>query len=303
MTKKQIIAILAPYSWPAAVIPALTATLYYLYRGGSFRLDLFIAIILGVILAQCFTNIVNCYSDYKSGLDNKDTIFNTEGSIIVADGVSTDEVKKLGGYIFLLSILPMIYLTYMRGPAILLLGALGVVAGVIYSTGPLPVSTTPFGEIYSGIVDGFFISGLSYFVYSGSFSWEVLAISIPCVLWITTMTFTNSICDMEKDRSHRTTLAILLGKDRSIAALKLFYLGMFFFLVATIAIGLLPLSMLLLVLTLPIIWRRLGGITADNTSMKNKFPIMGLSCGSGIIFFKFYTLIMAGEIIWKVVVQ
>ena len=96
MTKKQIIAILAPYSWPAAVIPALTATLYYLYRGGSFRLDLFIAIILGVILAQCFTNIVNCYSDYKSGLDNKDTIFNTEGSIIVADGVSTDEVKKLG---------------------------------------------------------------------------------------------------------------------------------------------------------------------------------------------------------------
>ena len=303
MTKKQIITILAPYSWSAAIVPVATTTLFYLYHGGIFRLDLFIAILLAAVLGQSFTNIVNCYSDFMSGLDNEDTIFDSAGSVIVGEGVDPKEVKKLMIYVFIISVIPILYLTYIRGLPVLAFGVVGVLSGLIYSTGPLPISTTPIGEIYSGIIDGFFISGLSYFIYSGGLSWEIFFIAIPSVLWVTTMTFTNSICDMEKDRSHRLTLALFLGKERSILALKLFYLGMFSFLGAAIAVGLLPMSMLLLALTLPVIWRRLKGITSENTHMKNKFPIMDLSCGSGIIFFKFYTLIMAGELIWKAVVK
>ena len=303
MTKKQIITILAPYSWSAAIVPAVTTTLFYLYQGGRFRLDLLVAILLAVVLGQSFTNIVNCYSDFMSGLDTEDTIFDSAGSVIVGEGVDPKEVRKLMVYVFIISILPILYLAHIRGPLVLIFGIAGVVSGLVYSTGPYPISTTPIGEIYSGMIDGFFISGLSYYIYSGGLSWEVFFIAIPAVLWVTTMTFTNSICDMEKDRSHRLTLALLLGKERSILALKLFYLGMFVFLGAAIAIGLLPMSMLLLTLTLPLIWKRLSGVTPESTHMKNKFPIMGLSCGSGIIFFKFYALIMAGEIIWKAVVK
>lgn len=303
MTKKQIITILAPYSWSAAIVPVVTTTLFYLYQGGKFRGDLLVAILLAAVLGQSFTNIVNCYSDFMSGLDTEDTIFDSAGSVIVGEGVDPKEVKILMVYVFILSIIPILYLTHVRGPLVLIFGGIGVISGLIYSAGPIPISTTPIGEIYSGIIDGFFISGLSYFIYSGGLYWEVFFIAIPSVLWVTTMTFTNSICDMEKDRSHRLTLALFLGKKRSILALKLFYLGMFSFLGAAIAIGLLPMSMLLLTLTLPVIWKRLRGVTPENTTMRNKFPIMGLSCGSGIIFFKFYTLIMAGEIIWKAVVK
>ncbi len=303
MTKKQIITILAPYSWSAAIVPVTITTLFYLYHGGSFRLDLIVAILLAAVLGQSFTNIVNCYSDFMSGLDTEDTIFDSAGSVIVGEGVDPKDVKKLMGYVFIISIIPILYLTYIRGPLVLIFGGIGVISGLIYSTGPLPISTTPIGEIYSGVVDGFFISGLSYFIYSGGLSWEIFFIAIPAVLWVTTMTFTNSICDMEKDRSHRLTLALFLGKEMSILALKLFYLGMFSFLIGAVAIGLLPVSMLLLTLTLPLIWKRLTGITTENTNMRNKFPIMGLSCGSGIIFFKVYALIMAGEIIWRGVVK
>lgn len=301
MTKKQIITILAPYSWSAAIVPVVTTTLFYLYQGGEFRLDLFIAILLAAVLGQSFTNIVNCYSDFMSGLDNDNTVFDSAGSVIVGEGVDPAEVKKLMFYVFLISIIPILYLSVMRSPLVLLLGVLGVFSGLIYSTGPLPISTTPIGEIYSGAVDGFFISALSYFIYSGGFSWEILMVALPSVFWVTTMTFTNSICDMEKDRKFRTTLALFLGKDRSILALKLFYLAMFISLGLNIAMGLLPPSMLIVSLTIPTIWKRLNGINKDNTNMKNKFPIMGLSCGSGIIFFKVYAIILTGEVLWKVI--
>lgn len=292
MTKKQIITILAPYSWSAAIVPVITTTLFYLYRGGTFRLDLFLGIILSAILAQSFTNIVNCYSDFKSGLDNPDTIFDSAGSVIVKERVKPSEVKKLMIWVFFISVLPITYLAFVRGPIILALGVVGILLGLIYSAGPHPISATPFGEIYSGIIDGFFISSLSYYIYSSSFSFDVIMVSIPVVLWVSTMTFTNSICDMEKDREYRTTLALLLGKKRSIMALKLFYLGMFAFLVFNTAIGLLPPSILIVLITIPTIKKRLNSINEKNTTMKNKFPIMGLSCGSGIIFFKVYSFIM-----------
>ena len=301
MTKKQFIAILAPATWSASIIPIVVGTLYSLYHRGSFHLDIFIALLLATVGAQCFANIVNDYSDFKSGLDNPETIFGLEGSIIVSDGVLLSEIKKLAIGVLFFLLFPVGYLTSTIGIPIIIIGCFGLLTGILYSAGPLPLSTTCFGELCSGLVMGIFITGISYYSFAGTVGWNVLLVSIPVVIFITTMTFTNSICDMERDRGFRTTLALYLGKDKAIILLKTFYVAMYLFVFIDVAVGVLPLSLILIIFTLPSVWRRIGQINIKNTTIQNKYPIMDISCGSGIIFFKFYTLIMAGEVLWKVV--
>lgn len=292
MNKKQIVSMLAPATWSASIIPIIVATLYSIYKESSFDIFIFIALIFSAVGAQCFANILNDYSDYKSGLDNSDTIFGPEGSIIVSDDVPLSEVKLLGIKVLLFLILPVTYLTLKVGISILIVGLFGLSIAYLYSAGPLPLSTTPFGELCSGIVMGTFITGISYFALTNTINLSILLVSFPVILWISTMTFTNSICDMERDKRFRTTLALYLGKEKAIKLLKFFYIGMYLFVLMGVLVKVLPITLVLISFSFPVVWKRLNQINTKNTTIQNKYPIMGLSCGSGIIFFKTYFILM-----------
>lgn len=297
MTKKQLFAILDPKTWSASVIPVLVGTLYSTYRFGNFRLDLFIAMLFSAVGAQCFANVINDYSDYVSGLDTIDTVHDREGSILVFDGISLIQVKKLMIYLVVCTLIPAAYLLFHGGIIVGIIGIIGFLVAYFYSAGPLPISKTFLGELFSGITMGGLITWLAYYVQSGYIDKNIILISIPLIIYIGSILLTNGLCDIEKDRATRVTIPILMGRGRSIDILKFSYIMMYIFVFLSVVLKILPISMFLIFLSVPLIMKKLKFITIENISLKNRSNIMGNSVLSGIIFYLFYILIILIEIL------
>ena len=85
--------------------------------------------------------------------------------------------------------------------------------GYLYTGGPMPISWTPFGELFSGLFMGMIIILLAFFIQTGNINSFVVWISIPIVITIGLINMANNIRDRVKDQaSGRKTLPILLGK-------------------------------------------------------------------------------------------
>jgi len=298
MTKKQLVAILAPSTWSASIIPALIGTLYSVYRGGNLRIDLFFTLLLSAVGLQCFANVTNDYFDFIDGVDTQETISDREGSILVSDGVPIPEIKKLMLTILIFSSLPATYLFLHRGATVAVIGFSGFLVALLYSAGPLPISRTFLGEFFSGFTMGGLITWLAYYIQRGSLGMGIVFISIPLILYIGSILLTNGLCDIEKDRASRVTLPILIGRNRSIVLLKFSYILMYLFVFSAALWRFLPLSMFLMILSTPLVWKKLTFIAADNISLETRSAIMKSSVLSGVIFFAFYTMILMGEILW-----
>lgn len=299
MTKKQVIAILAPNTWSASIIPVLMGTIYSLYRGASLQIDLFLAILLSAVGVQCFANITNDYFDFIEGVDTSETIYDYEGSILVSDGVPLPEIKKLMLTTLILTSIPAAYLLLQRGAIVAVIGSVGFLVALLYSAGPLPISKTFLGEFFSGFTMGGLITWLAYRIQREVLDMDIVLISIPIMIYIGSILLTNGLCDIEKDRGTRVTLPILLGRGRSILLLKLSYVLMYLLVFSAALGGLLPTSIFLLLLSIPPIWRKLTVIRVENISLETRSSIMKNSVLSGIIFFTLYILILLGEILWR----
>jgi 1,4-dihydroxy-2-naphthoate octaprenyltransferase len=299
MTKKQVIAILAPNTWSASIIPVLMGTVYSLYRGASLQIDLFLAILLSAVGVQCFANITNDYFDFIEGVDTSETIYDREGSILVSDGVPLPEIRKLMLATLILTSIPAAYLLLQRGAVVAVIGAVGFLVALLYSAGPLPISKTFLGEVCSGFTMGGLITWLAYHIQREVLDMDIVLISIPIMVYIGSILLTNGLCDIEKDSDTRVTLPILLGRGRSILLLKLSYLLMYLLVFSAALGGILPTSIFLLLLSIPPIWRKLAVIRVENISLEARSSIMKNSVLSGIIFFTLYILILLGEVLWR----
>lgn len=106
--------------------------------------------------------------------------------------------------------------------------------GYLYTGGPMPISWTPFGELFSGLFMGMIIILLAFFIQTGNINSFVVWISIPIVITIGLINMANNIRDRVKDQaSGRKTLPILLGKRASITFMAVMYIIAYVFVVYT----------------------------------------------------------------------
>ena len=97
--------------------------------------------------------------------------------------------------------------------------------GYLYTGGPIPISWTPFGELFSGLFMGMIIILLAFFIQTGNVNGFVVWISLPIVITIGLINMANNIRDRVKDKaSGRKTLSILLGKKASITFMAAMYI-------------------------------------------------------------------------------
>lgn len=96
--------------------------------------------------------------------------------------------------------------------------------GYLYTGGPMPISWTPFGELFSGVFMGMIIILLAFFIQTGNVQGLIIWLSIPIVITIGLINMANNIRDRVKDKaSGRKTLPILLGKRASVIFMATMY--------------------------------------------------------------------------------
>jgi len=141
-----------------------------------------------------------------------------------------------------------------RGMFIFYLTLLSAILGYSYSGKPLKFSYRGLGEIQIGLMFGPMLMTGVYYAACGIFNWAVLFVSIPVGLLVTNIVYSHAIMDYEPDQQvGKMTFAILLGKKKYMLFVSFLILFLSFGLIATgVIIKYLPLSYLLVFLTLPL---------------------------------------------------
>ena len=135
---------------------------------------------------------------------------------------------------YIIAALLGIFLAIQSSFWIIPVGIVCMAIGYLYTGGPIPISWTPFGELFSGLFMGMIIIVLSFFIQTGNVQGYAFWISIPIVITIGLINMANNIRDRVKDKeSGRKTLPILLGKRASVIFMAAMYIVAYVFVIFT----------------------------------------------------------------------
>lgn len=204
-----------PRTLPAAVAPVLVGTALAVTED-VFRPARLAAALLGSIFIQVGTNLANDYSDARRGADTEDRL----GPVrVTAGGLMPPRRVLVGTWVaFGIAVAAGVYLAAVAGWQLLIVGAVSIAAGVLYTGGPRPYGYAGLGEVFVFLFFGLVAVGGSYFVQTEGLRWEAVALGVPVGLLAAAILVVNNVRDLETDRrAGKRTLAVRIGRDRAVA--------------------------------------------------------------------------------------
>lgn len=231
-----------PLSLTASLIPLLLGAAIAFGNSGTMNWSLFFWTLLGGLMIQAGTNMVNDWKDADRDQDNVGGIRPfTGGSRMIQLGlISRADMGFFGMLLSGIAAAIGVYLTIVAGLGLLPLILYGLLAGVLYTGEQGRFSfinmSTGVAEFLIATTYGVFMTMGAFYVQTGSFTLEVFLISLPVAILITNVLLINQFQDAESDqKSKKNTLVVRLGKEKSKNIL------IFFFILAYLIIGALPL--------------------------------------------------------------
>lgn len=249
----------------ASVIPYLLGTVYTLYRFDTFNLKNAILMFFSMIIFDMTVTAINNYFDYTRAIKKEGYGYESHNAI-GRDNLNINTVKFVIITLLLISSVLGIILFINTDIVVLIIGAICFGIGILYSYGPLPISRTPFGEIFSGLTMGFAIAFLSIYIHMHDqhiitidlanknltvlLNLDVLIslfiVTVPVICGISNIMLANNICDMEDDfENRRYTLPIIIGKERALIVYKWTYYIGFIAIIAGVLLRILPITSIL----------------------------------------------------------
>ena len=220
---KKYLMLTRPHTLTASFVPVFVGTASVLLFA-DIRWGMFFLMLIATILIQSATNMFNEYYDFKRGLDSHESV--GIAGAIVKNGMSPRLVLTIALIFYGIAAVIGIIITINSSWWILLIGAVSMAVGYLYTGGPFPISWTPFGEIFAGFFMGTVIIMITFYIHTGTLHVFPLLMSIPPAITIGLLNMANNIRDRRKDKeSGRKTFVILVGKPFAVmtsAALLLF---------------------------------------------------------------------------------
>ncbi len=209
-TLRAWLAAIRPKTLSMAIVPVFAGSALAWQTSGHIDTAIMLAALMASLCIQAATNLYNDAADFQSGNDGPDRKGPPRMS---ATGLlSPAQVKNAALYTFALAALPGIWLTWIGGWPILLLGVFSILSGYAYSGGPRPVSHMPLGEVFVIAFFGIAATGGSYYLQTANLSLPVIIYAMALGAFAAAVLFTNNTRDRKGDkRAGRTTLAILCG--------------------------------------------------------------------------------------------
>ncbi|MBN1653442.1 MAG: 1,4-dihydroxy-2-naphthoate octaprenyltransferase [Deltaproteobacteria bacterium] len=219
--KRYLILARSPFL-TASIIPVLLGTALAYRATRTFQpLDFFL-VLFGMVFAHLGVNLANDYYDYRQGADQRNRFRNnfSGGSTFLVDGEETPgRYRNLMWLSFILAascgLILMVRIDDGIGP-ILWFAIAGFISGYFYTAPPLKFVYRGFGELF--ILLGFGILPLigTYYVHTGSITWEPLVAGTAVGLLTTNILYINQFPDFESDRdAGKSTLVVRLGTQRA----------------------------------------------------------------------------------------
>lgn len=202
-----------PKTLLASFVPVIVGS-SIAYMEYSFNVSAAIVALICSVLIQVGTNFTNDLYDFEKGADTKTRV----GPLrVLNEGFVTPKQLKIAIIlVFLFAFSLGLYLVYLRGLLILLIGIISIIAGLSYTAGPFPLAYNGLGDVFVFVFFGVIGTVGSYFVQTGELSSIAIWASIPVGALITNILVVNNYRDIETDKLvGKNTLAVKLGKSFS----------------------------------------------------------------------------------------
>ncbi|TCZ78739.1 1,4-dihydroxy-2-naphthoate polyprenyltransferase [Paenibacillus albiflavus] len=275
----------------ASVIPFAMGTIYAIYRFQVFQPWHFLLMLISLLSFDMATTAINNYMDYRKAVKTQGYGYEVHNAIVQFNLKERTVLTWIGTLIGIAVVAGFI-LFLQTSLITLLLGGLSFMIGILYSFGPIPISRMPLGELFSGLFMGFVIMFIAVYVEVPNeqlvaLLWDggyrimldmnileillVLFISIPAILGIANIMLANNTCDIEDDiENKRYTLPVYIGKNASLKLFRYIYYLSYIDVIFLLLIGIHPLLMLLIALTLFPVQRNLNRFIS-NPSKQHTF--------------------------------
>jgi 1,4-dihydroxy-2-naphthoate octaprenyltransferase len=249
------------------------ATFAYLFSKGMLPIEwrsllVFLLSVLGVIVLHSAGNLLSDWADYRSGVDSEQAYAVPN---LVFGHFQPVEYLRMSIFLFVLGCLIGVGVVLLSGPAVLLVGAAGVLLTVLYSF----LKYHALGDLDIFIIFGILTVLGSTAAATGAIVWDALVLSVPLGIITVSVLHANNTVDTESDRSAGIkTFAMLIGLEASSRLYRCYMLLPFACILVSVVAGWLhPLALLCLLSAIPA-WK--------NFHQASQYKHLGLEAMKGL---------------------
>jgi len=205
-----------PKFFPASVLPVVTGTAWGAHVAGTIDIYVFVIALLATVCVHAASNVLNDVGDDSGGTDRVNDLRiypYTGGSRFIQMGIlSQTHMKRLGIGLLLFASLLGCLLLLEKGPAVLLFGLAGIALGVIYSLGPVRLSSLGIGETAVAVAFGVLPVVGAAWLQGAAIDSALVLYSLPVSIWVGAILLINEVPDIKADGSTgKNTLPVRLG--------------------------------------------------------------------------------------------
>ena len=290
---KEWVAATRYWSFPVSSMPVI-ATFAYLFSEGMLPLEwrsllVFVLSVLGVIVLHSAGNLLSDWADYRSGVDSEQAYAVPN---LVFGHFQPVEYLRMSIFLFVLGCLIGVGVVLLSGPAVLLVGAAGVLLTVLYSF----LKYHALGDLDIFIIFGILTVLGSTAAATGAIVWDALVLSVPLGIITVSVLHANNTVDIETDGAAGIkTFAMLLGAKASSILYRVYMVLPFLCIVVSVCVGWLrPLALICLIAAVPA-WKNFA--QAGQFAQKGLDAMKGLDQGSAQMQLVFSGLLSLGLLV------
>lgn len=207
-----------PKFFPASLLPVIAGSAWGYNAAGQFDAIVFLLALIATLGVHAGANVLNDVSDDAGGTDrqNDDRIYPyTGGSRFIQAGImSAAAMARLGFCLLAAATIAGVILLSIKGIMILWFGIIGIGLAVLYSLGPLRLSSLGLGEAAVGVGFGVLPVAGSAWLQSGVIDTNLILFSLPISAWVTAILLINEVPDIVADEATgKRTLPVRLGHN------------------------------------------------------------------------------------------
>jgi 1,4-dihydroxy-2-naphthoate octaprenyltransferase len=239
-----------PKTLPAAAAGVIVGTALA-WRDGGFSLGPALAALGVALLLQIASNLANDVYDDERGADTADRL----GPVRVTQSglLTRDQVKRGMKTALALALAIGIYLTFVRGVLVPVIGATAVVVALAYTAGPYPLGYHGLGEVCVFLFFGLTAVVGTCWVQTGTTSLLAWLMAMAIGALITAIIVVNNLRDVEQDRAaNKRTIAVRVGARATTFEYGTLMTLPYALLTIIVVLHALPLAALLTWLSLPL---------------------------------------------------
>ncbi|HUG31073.1 MAG TPA: prenyltransferase [Candidatus Limnocylindria bacterium] len=296
----------------ATRLPFLSATIVPVTLGiviaaadGAFDLWSALLTIVGASFVQLGLNVANDVFDTAQGADDANvtpTKYSGGSRVIQYGLVTLRQMATLSAIFYAAGAAVGLFLLATRGSmALLAIGALGFVVSLGYTAPPLKLVYRGLGEIAVAIGFGPLMLLGAYVVQTrGALSWEPVLASIPVALLVALILYVNEIPDRRGDaRAGKRTLPVRLSRETVVRGYDIAVATAYAVVAGGVLVGLLPVTALLVLLTVPLARRVHHGLRPNYDNPYGLMSVMAVNIQlhlvAGLALLAAYLIVLAAN--------